>query len=259
MTLRCRDLDGVSRFADRAEAYALARPSYPDAALGFILRSVQDNGGAIVDIGAGTAISTRLLAARRARVTGVDPGLDMLSAARANEMPAVVAGRAERLPFRAASAQLLTAFNSFHWFQPDEFFAEAHRVLVPSGRLALVWNEWNHDDAFTSEFVALMRSCAGDHPPENLEAEVAPLYETRLFEHFERASFEIVHVLDYDRLRLRLRSMSYVPLTGPVWDTLAERLALLFTRHADGNGLVRHHYTTAVFAAARRNDLPETL
>jgi len=239
--MRCFDLDGAVRYSDRAVLYARARPSYPADAIAFVLHGA---GPRIIDVGAGPATSTKLLGER---AIGCDPNLPMLLAA---ARPRLLLARAESLPFRTASADLLTVFNAFHWFQPGAFFAEAHRVLPPAARLALIWNDWNHGDAFTREFVRLMRSAAGDFPPEDRDAEVAPLYATRLFTNIERRSFPNEHRLDHDLLRMRLQSMSYIPLAGPAWDALDRELAVLFARYAR-EGFVTHHYTTEVFVARR--------
>ena len=252
MVLRCHDMEGVARFSSRAEVYARARPSYPEAMIDALLASAGARPGAvIIDLGAGTGISTRLLARVHGRAFGLDPNLSMLDAGPRLASAPLAAGRAELLPLRNATAHVITAFNAFHWFQPEPFFDEAHRVIAPSGSLALVWNDWNLEDPFTAEFVRLMRSCAGDFPREDREAEVAPLYQTCLFTGIRRSAWPNIHTLDRETLPMRLQSMSYVPREGPVWDDLAFRLDALFEKYASGDGTVRHHYTTAVFVAQR--------
>ena len=57
-------MDPRELFTGREREYALARPSYPA-----LLR--------IIDLGAGTGISSRLLAARGAHVVAVEPNADM--------------------------------------------------------------------------------------------------------------------------------------------------------------------------------------
>ncbi|MCU1347508.1 MAG: Methyltransferase type 11 [Acidobacteria bacterium] len=251
MTNRCRDLDGVNRFADRAAIYARSRPSYPRAAIDYLFARAPRRPARVVDLGAGTGISTRLLSETNGGAAfGIDPGLDMLLAAGPDARGTLAAGRAERLPIRDASVDLLTSFNAFHWFQPEPFFDEARRVLAPDGRLALAWNDWSHDDPFTAAFVRLMRSRAGDYPPEDREAEVAPLYATPRFTRIESAAFDNVHELDLVSLKLRLQSMTYIPREGPEWDALSEELTLLFERFADGGGFVRHRYKTNVYVAS---------
>jgi SAM-dependent methyltransferase len=235
---RCCDFDGVDRFADRAEVYARGRPSYPPEAIAFV---APDPHSRIVDVGAGTGISTRLLHA-----IGVDPGLVMMRAG--GDVP-MIAGRAEALPLRDRCADVVTSFNAFHWFQPEAFFAEARRVLKASGHLALVWNDWDLDDDFTREFVRIMRSEAGDYPKEDRAAEVAPLFATKLFAVIEHRGFPNEHALDLPTLRLRLQSMSYIPREGPVWEALDTALTSLHRRFTDEAGIVRHRYTTNVFLA----------
>lgn len=238
---RCCDLDGAARFTGRASFYARARPSYPADAIAF----VRGDATRILDIGSGTGISTRLID----RAIGVDPNLDMLLAASGSR----VLARAESLPFRDRCADLVASFNAFHWFQPEAFFAEARRVLLPHGRLALAWNDWDHTDPFTHEFVVLMRSRAGDYPPEDRDAEVAPLYQTKLFANIERRDFPNTHVLDFELLQMRLQSMSYIPAEGAEWDALARELRALYERYADNEGRVTHRYVTAVFVARLEN------
>ncbi|HET8773252.1 MAG TPA: class I SAM-dependent methyltransferase, partial [Thermoanaerobaculia bacterium] len=232
------------RYDDRAEIYARGRPSYPAEAIEHVARPNER----VLDLGAGTGIGTRLLAARGLYVVAVDGNVAMLDIAR----PAMAAAaRAEVLPFRTASVDLVTAFNAFHWFQPEPFFEEARRVLRPDGRLALLWNDWDAGDAFTAAFVRLMRSRAGDFPPEDREGEVAPLYATARFADVQRTAFPNTHILDLPTLRLRLQSMSYIPKAGPAWDALNDELTALFAAFADKHGCVRHRYETSVFVARR--------
>ena len=62
-------------FAGRAYDYAKARPSYPREAIDLVVHGLKPHAVAI-DVGCGTGISTRLLAARGLRVTGVDQAFE---------------------------------------------------------------------------------------------------------------------------------------------------------------------------------------
>lgn len=245
--MRCFDLEGVSRFGDRAAIYAAARPSYPAAAIEAIL-SGHASSLPVIDIGTGTGIGARLLAGRGIRVIGVDPGAEMLRAAAPHDYVRWIEGKAEQMPLPSGATDLITAFNAFHWFKPQPFFEEVRRVVRSAGRLALVWNDWDLRDEFTASFVRLMRNAAGDFPPEDRDAEVAPLYETPAVRNIRRYEFENVHRLDRQLLPLRLQSMSYIPRQGPRWESLSRELDALFGRYA-AEGIVEHRYLTRVFLA----------
>lgn len=124
-----------------------------------------------VDLGAGTGKLSRALAQRGLAVTAVDPSADMLAvAARTGEdaeecatsegdrgaetvgphpaggVPTLVAS-AEHTGLPAGSAQVVTAAQAWHWFDPGAATDEVLRLLAsPSpggadgGILALVWN-----------------------------------------------------------------------------------------------------------------------
>ena len=236
---------GRARYSDRASQYARARPSYPAEAIEWILGQV----GArprVLDAGSGTGIATRLLAAGGARPIALEPNLPMILA---SDLPVpTVCAAGETLPLLADTFDLVTIFNAFHWLRAEEALAEVRRVLRAEGKLAVVWNDWERTDRFTDEFVTLMRSYAGDFPPEDRDAEAAPLYRSAHITDVARRDFPNRHVLDAPGLRARIESMSYIPLEGPDAIKMRERLDELFHRHAR-DGVVVHHYTTCVFVA----------
>ncbi|KPC81947.1 MULTISPECIES: class I SAM-dependent methyltransferase [Streptomyces] len=130
-------------FDSAAALYAAARPGYPTALLDAVeeLAGRPLSGSRAVDVGAGTGIATRLLHERGARVTAVEPGPGMAGELH-RTLPSVpvVRGDGNRLPLAAASADLITYAQSWHWTDPDRALPEALRVLRPGGALALWWN-----------------------------------------------------------------------------------------------------------------------
>ncbi|SNQ50053.1 Methylase involved in ubiquinone/menaquinone biosynthesis [Frankia canadensis] len=139
-----------SLFDPLADAYAAARPGYPEHVLTDIERILGRPlaGADVVDVGAGTGIATRLLRDRGARVVAVEPGTAMLARLleRTPDLPAL-RGDGEALPFRDSVADLITYAQAWHWVDVPVAAAQAARVLRPGGALAVWWNDVDAPDA----------------------------------------------------------------------------------------------------------------
>jgi SAM-dependent methyltransferase len=125
-------------FGKIATAYAHHRPSYPEAAVGWLLEGA---GPRVIDLGAGTGLLTRLLVARGLDVAAVEPSAGMRSEFVAC-LPGVevLDGAAERIPLPDASVDAVVVAQAWHWADPTIAGPEVARVLRPGGRLGLVWN-----------------------------------------------------------------------------------------------------------------------
>src|SRR4051812_40459047 len=122
-------------FALSAQAYEEGRPGYPPAALEPLKLGA---GMTVLDLAAGTGKLTRALAASEATVIAVEPVAEMRAAL--PESVTALDGTAETIPLEAGSVDLVTVAQAFHWFDGPAALAEIHRVLVPGGRLAVLWN-----------------------------------------------------------------------------------------------------------------------
>ncbi|MDT0341698.1 class I SAM-dependent methyltransferase [Streptomyces litchfieldiae] len=133
----------ATSFNSIAAEYAAARPTYPPALYDTIeeLTGRPLAGSHVLDVGAGTGIATRALHERGARVTAAEPGAGMAAQFRAGlpTVPLVRAG-GDALPFAAASFDLVTYAQAWHWTEPARSVPEALRALRPGGALALWWN-----------------------------------------------------------------------------------------------------------------------
>ncbi|HWE55053.1 MAG TPA: class I SAM-dependent methyltransferase [Acidimicrobiales bacterium] len=128
-------------FGLAAERYDRSRPTYPDGLLDAVVGS--DPGGLdVLDVGCGTGISSRLLAARGARVLGVEADERMAEVAR-NRGTRVEVGRIEGWDPAGRTFDRVTAAQAWHWVDPYAGAVKAARILRPGGRLCLFWNIGN--------------------------------------------------------------------------------------------------------------------
>lgn len=122
-------------FSLQAADYARFRPVYPPELYAWLAAQAPAKGLA-VDVGTGNGQAAVALARHFERVIGVEPSDDQ----RANATPAANVeyrrGTAEATTVDAASADLLTVAQAFHWFKHAAFFAEVRRVVRPGGCLA---------------------------------------------------------------------------------------------------------------------------
>ncbi|MBR8744099.1 class I SAM-dependent methyltransferase [Nocardiopsis sp. MG754419] len=155
--------DPTQAFTGLTEYYRDHRPDYPVEALGLLRGLVLDGADEprlLLDVGAGTGISTRALRAvfgPGPRVVGVEPGHDMRATALAEDGEVeYVDARAEAIPFPDASADLVLTAQAVHWFDRPTFFAEAARLVAPGGVVAVLNNDRDLDSPFIDDHETLL-------------------------------------------------------------------------------------------------------
>lgn len=147
-----------------ADGYDRFRPGPPAELIRILTILAQvERPDLVVDLGAGTGLSTRAWAARAEQVVGVEPNPRMIEQARrATRQPGVryVEAYADETGLPGAAADVVTCAQAFHWMQPEPVLAEAGRLLRPGGVFAaydydvppVVQPEV--DDAFAQHFQA---------------------------------------------------------------------------------------------------------
>ncbi|MDZ8240879.1 MAG: class I SAM-dependent methyltransferase [Nostoc sp. ChiQUE01a] len=246
-TIALHTLNPLNRFSDRAEDYVKYRPSYPPAAIDIILEGLDKNSQILAaDIGAGTGISSRLLAERGANLIAIEPNASMREAAEPHPLVEFHDGTAEFTKLADKSVDLVTCFQAFHWFNPEPALSEFHRILKPSGRLAVVWNNRDKEDSLTAEYSRIVREASHNHPAESRMQSVEPLLATPHFLNIREYSFTYRQELDLTGLIGRAKSVSYLP--NEVWadNKFIDIFQELYQRFHDENGFVYLVYRTSV-------------
>lgn len=248
-----------TRFSDRADAYARARPTYPAAAYEHILDGLERIRPLIVaDIGAGTGIASRALAERGCRVLAVEPNDRMRDVGRTSSNAHDIEwidGAGERTTLPDASVHLIVCAQSFHWMNHAAALAEFHRILAGPARVALLWNIQDRERPATSDYCTAMWNHAVESPrsPWAHPGDAAELVDHPLFQRRYRAVV-LPHSQSLDRQGLmdRAFSASYSPKTGPGRESLERTLDTLFTDHAQ-DGRVTLHYKTELHISERED------
>lgn len=242
-------MKATERFSNRAEDYAAGRPSYPNRALNVLFEGIGDPAAVVaVDLGAGTGISSRLLAERGAQVVAVEPNASMRATAQPHHRVRWIDATAEGTTLADASAGLVTSFQAFHWFAHDAALSEILRILRPGGRAAVVYNERDESDPFTHAYGGIARRFRTD------DTEPRCNHGRETFAAFPRwMNVRVVdvpneHRLDQRGLRARGRSASYLPHEGPALELLDTELDRIFEQF-NTSGVVTMRMHTSVTLA----------
>lgn len=230
-------------FAQVADAYERARPTYPDEAVSWLVGETPCD---VLDLGAGTGKLTRSLVVLGHRVTAVEP-LDEMRVELVRAVPEATAldGRAEAIPLPDGSVDVVTSAQAFHWFDHEVALPEIVRVLRPGGRLALVWNSRDDRDPWTARMSAII----GNETVDNDDLD--PLGSSALFQPTEAASFSFEQPLDRETLLDLVLSRSYCAKLEPEdREPILRAIGDLYDETAGPDG-VRIAYVTECFRARR--------
>jgi len=132
-------------FNEVADIYDRARPGYPQAVFDDVMALAGVSpGDAALEIGCGTGKATEDFARRGLHVVALEPGPEMIGAARRRLSGfaniSLVETTFETWPAEPAAFKLVAAAQSWHWVAPQVRFIKAAEALAPGGALAVFGN-----------------------------------------------------------------------------------------------------------------------
>ncbi len=242
----------TSKFTGKAEEYARHRPAYPEEAMDYI-SSLADKKSMVADIGAGTGIFTRQLLQRGYSVTAVEPNADMRKKAEQDLKDfscfLSVNATAEDTKLAAQSVGLVTAAQSFHWFDQEKFRLECIRILRPGGTVVLLWNSRDPQSPMVEELAEIcQRFCPAFKGFSGGRTDDWDEWFRRFFQDGKYVHRRFPHPLPFDRKGFigRAMSASYAP-DEAMARPFIEAVGAVFDRYQTG-GLVTLPNQTEVYA-----------
>ncbi len=243
-------MDSTTRFTDRVDDYVRYRPGYPPE----VVRALEEHGalptgGTVVDLGSGTGLLARVFLEAGRAVIGVEPN-GAMRAAGERELAAFPRftsrdGTAERTGLPDRCADLVSAGQAFHWFDPEEARTESRRILRPGGVVALVWNDRDETWPFLAGYEELLRTLPEYGLVHHRIGEGDPV--KRWFRSPRTAQLPNRQTLSWEGVRGRFLSSSYAPKAhAPELPAVEARLRRLFDTHAR-DGAVELRYVTRLF------------
>ncbi|WP_089775812.1 class I SAM-dependent methyltransferase [Ruania alba] len=234
-------------FGAATTAYEAGRPSYPRAAVDWLLAGTQVRD--IADVGAGTGKLTASLVGPGRSVTAIDPDQAMLTTLASN-LPEVstAVGTAENLPLAEASQDAVVLGQAWHWVDPAAASAEIARVLRPGGVLGLIWNIRDE----RTEWVARMGRIIHLSAAEQLISGAGPQIADP-FGEVEQHRIEWSRTLDRATIEAMVASRSYY-ITAAAEDRrrIDEGLAALLDELGlTGDATIDFPYVTVAYRATR--------
>lgn len=245
----------TERFSDRVSNYLEYRPSYPAELVNTLITEcglTQDS--VVADVGSGTGKFTDLLLRNNLQVFGVEPNKEMREAAEdlftGNPKFSSVSGESCHTSLNANSVDLVTAAQSFHWFEPQATKEEFRRILRPEGSVALIWNKRDIDTEFQRDYDAMLARYCPDytnlHHHNILDADIDKFnspFAVRTF------WFPYVQELNLSGFIGRMCSASYTPKAETKeHESLVDAAKVLYKTYAQ-NGRVEFAYKTTLYLA----------
>ena len=135
-------------FGNAATDYERYRATYPSELFDRLKAAgVETENRRVLDLGTGTGFLARELRQRGSSVIGVDLDRELLAVARrasreGADRTAYIRAKAEQIPIRENSVDLVTAGQCWHWFDRDQVCSEVQRVITSGGTVVITHFDW---------------------------------------------------------------------------------------------------------------------
>ena len=246
--------DFINRFSSRVEYYIKYRPQYPSGLIDFLMKELAlSHSSMIADVGSGTGVLSEMFLKNGNMVFGVEPNKEMREAAE-NLLSEYsnfrsINGSAEATTLDPQSVDFVTAGQAFHWFDVQKSRAEFSRILRPQGWTVLVWNARRTDSTpFLKAYESFLCRCGIDYQEVN-QRNVDDNVLNQFFGagRYQSKVFDNAQVFDYESLKGRVLSSSYMPMEGhPKYLMMISELQKIFREYQAG-GTVEFEYDTELY------------
>jgi ubiquinone/menaquinone biosynthesis C-methylase UbiE len=246
--------DTVARFSNRAQDYVKYRPHYSHE----VVQALQQACGLrpeqiVADVGCGPGLLADIFLKNSNRVIGVEPNPEMREAGKRYlaRFPnfSMIDGSAENTAFADRSVDFIVAGQAFHWFRPAQARIEFVRILKPGGWTVLIWHDRDTQATpFLRAYDDFLKTYSVDYLQVNHKTVASLEVITQFFypNQVQLISQQTRQHFDFDGLRGRLLSSSYVPKEGAAAEAMLQKLPELFSTHAtDGQVIVE--YATNIY------------
>lgn len=239
----------ASRFNNRVENYAKFRPAYAPQIIDFLESEIGFNNNMIIaDIGSGTGILAEMFLEYGNKVYGIEPNKAMKKVAESKlskyEKFISIDGLSNDTKINDKSVDLITAGQSFHWFDPESTKEEFKRILLTGGTVLLFWNMRDYESEFMKAYKEVIMQYY-----EKLNIPQHNSYLDKFFapQKVMHKVFENPLEYTFERLIGETASQSYLPNeTHKDFEQMKDQLKNLFGLYQK-DGVVPFKYNTHMY------------
>jgi SAM-dependent methyltransferase len=246
-------INPTKRFSNRAANYVKYRPHYPDEIIDYLkTKKVLKTNSVIADIGSGTGFSSELFLKNGNTVYGIEPNKEMRKAGEIYlslfKNFISVNGSAENTTLKPKSIDIIIAGQAFHWFNFPKAKKEFTRISKPGAFLILIWNKRKFNESgFNEDYENLLVEFGTDYKEVAHRTITKKDYDNFFEGKYKTANFYNEQLLDFERLKGRLLSSSYIPdESKPGYSSMIKKLRSIFDKY-NLNGRVQIKYTAGIY------------